>query len=147
MNIKLNNIVRQFMTLAYIVSVFAGVTLGLLPFNLWSILLVPLFTGVFLLLAYFLNIYVEHRYITYPFQRNAQVTLDANQVLNDEIEEQNQEIEELTDDLHNCRKEKMKYFSSNKELISDKKELNKIIETLKQNEYKSLRPTGRIIRK
>lgn len=87
-NRKLNNLIRRFMTLAYIVAVTAGITLGIfLPENWgWSILLVPLFTSFLLLLAYFINIWVEHRYVTYPFERTAQDTIEANKVLVKELD-------------------------------------------------------------
>jgi len=85
-NIKLNNIIRRFKVLTYIVAVLAGIAIGLISVSLWSILFIPLLTAVFLLMAYLLQVWVEHRYVTYPFERNAQLTQDANKVLNEEID-------------------------------------------------------------
>jgi hypothetical protein len=74
------------MTLTYVVAVLAGIGIGIWHISWWSLFFIPFFTAFFLLFAYFLNIWVEHRYITYPFERTAQDTITANKQLIKEIE-------------------------------------------------------------
>lgn len=81
---KLNNLIRRFMVMAYVLAILSGIFTGLLFPYYWPVLCIPLFMALFLLAAYFLNIWVEHRYIVFPYERNSQITLISNKELREE---------------------------------------------------------------
>jgi len=133
------------MTVAYILAIVGGIAIGLTPSNvLWAILFMPLAILVLLLLAYFINIWVEHRYVTYPFERNARVTLDANKVLNKEIEEVKAENDECHSQILRNQTEHREALQRRQDVNTDlwfendnlKKELKQANQLLKQREEK-----------